>query len=380
MEGIKEIKYATYYFPNYHIDAHNESVHGKGWTEWELVKNAKPRFKGHYQPKIPLWGFEDESDPKVMAKKIKTAKEYGIDCFIFDSYFYENENFLNGCLDNGFLKAENTNDMGFALMWANHCWSNIHPATLDVVSEMEFDGIVSPKAFKRITNEIINEYFTKPNYYRVDGKPYFSIYEIKMLERSLGGADGLKKALLEFREDARKVVGEIHINALIGEISLLPNEKMDCGFNFLNQFDFDSYTSYCWLHHYEMPDFPVSSYNKCAKSYIKGLNYISCSTDKPYFPNITMGWDASPRTNQNGEFKKSDYPYSPVLKGNTPERFGKYLKKITKWAAANTNNPMVIINAWNEWTEGTYLEPDKKNGYEYLRQIRKVKNISDNNI
>lgn len=51
---------AVYYFPNYHADRRNEEWHGKGWTEWELVKAAKPRFDGHQQPKVPLWGYEDE--------------------------------------------------------------------------------------------------------------------------------------------------------------------------------------------------------------------------------------------------------------------------------------------------------------------------------
>ena len=136
----KDFKIAAYYFPNYHVDAHNERIHGKGWTEWELVKNAKPHFDGHLQPKIPLWGYENEADPKVMAHKISEAKKYGVDCFIFDSYFYEDEDFLGGCLDNGFLKSENKGELKFALMWANHTWTNIHPATLDKPYEIEFAG------------------------------------------------------------------------------------------------------------------------------------------------------------------------------------------------------------------------------------------------
>ena len=80
----KKIKVYSYYFPNWHADARNEKWHGKGWTEWEVTKCARPRFEGHHQPRIPLWGYEDESDPKVMEKKIATALKYGIDGFIFD--------------------------------------------------------------------------------------------------------------------------------------------------------------------------------------------------------------------------------------------------------------------------------------------------------
>ena len=67
---------ATYYFPNFHVDPQNEYRHGKGWTEWEVLKCAIPRFKGHVQPKIPQWGYEDESSPEVMAKKINVATEH----------------------------------------------------------------------------------------------------------------------------------------------------------------------------------------------------------------------------------------------------------------------------------------------------------------
>ena len=62
-----DITVAVYYFGNYHLDARNQKHHGPGWTEWELVKNARPRFEGHHQPNVPLWGYTDEADPKQMA-------------------------------------------------------------------------------------------------------------------------------------------------------------------------------------------------------------------------------------------------------------------------------------------------------------------------
>ena len=55
---------AIYYWPNFHRDAYHQSKKGEGWTEWEIVKNAKPKFDGHDQPKVPLWGYRDESDPQ----------------------------------------------------------------------------------------------------------------------------------------------------------------------------------------------------------------------------------------------------------------------------------------------------------------------------
>lgn len=85
VNGTKEpeITVASYYFGNYHPgDPRNTAMKGPNWSEWELVKAAKPRFPGHIQPHVPLWGYEDEADPKVMAKKIDAAADHGIGAFI----------------------------------------------------------------------------------------------------------------------------------------------------------------------------------------------------------------------------------------------------------------------------------------------------------
>ena len=127
------ITVASYYFGNYHPgDARNSKMKGKGkkWSEWELVKAAKPRFPGHHQPNVPLWGYEDEANPKVMAKKIAAAADHGIDAFIFDWYYYDDGPFLERPIDKGFLKAKNNNRIKFAFMWANHDWIELHPGLL----------------------------------------------------------------------------------------------------------------------------------------------------------------------------------------------------------------------------------------------------------
>ena len=102
----EQITVAAYYFPNYHEDHRNASYFEEGWTEWELVKKAQPRFPNHHQPNVPAWGYTDEADPVQMAQKIKAAAEHGIDVFIFDWYMYEDGPFLDRCIDEGFLEAE----------------------------------------------------------------------------------------------------------------------------------------------------------------------------------------------------------------------------------------------------------------------------------
>ena len=110
------------YFPSWHPDKHYEKWYGKGFSEWELVKTTKPLFEGHYQPRRPLWGYFDESDPEMMAKQIDIAADSGITGFLFDWYWYNGEQFLEKPLNEAFLNAPNRNRLKFALMWANHSW------------------------------------------------------------------------------------------------------------------------------------------------------------------------------------------------------------------------------------------------------------------
>jgi len=67
--AVRPYQLGAYYFPNFHVDPRNETVHGKGWTEWEILKRGEPKFTDHHQPKKPLWGTEDEADPKVFQKR-----------------------------------------------------------------------------------------------------------------------------------------------------------------------------------------------------------------------------------------------------------------------------------------------------------------------
>src|ERR1041384_3177331 len=95
-DASRPITVVSYYFGNYHPgDPRNAKQKGPDWSEWELVKNAKPRFPGHEQPHVPLWGYQDESKPAVMAQKIAAAADHGIDAFIFDWYYYDDGPFLD---------------------------------------------------------------------------------------------------------------------------------------------------------------------------------------------------------------------------------------------------------------------------------------------
>lgn len=366
---------AAYYFPNYHKDERNAKWHGEGWTEWELVKRAEPRFQGHQQPKVPAWGYEDEADPEVMAKKIDAAADNGLTSFIFDWYWHEEGPYLHRALEEGFLKAKNNNKLKFSLMWANHDWVDIHPATRDRNYTALAYGRVTEEAFTKATDHMMNNYFGHPSYWRVNEGLYFSVYELMSLVKGFGDMDNTKRILDSFRDRVRKAgLGELHLNAVVWGVQILPGEKKITNPNeMLKELGFDSVTSYVWIHHQELKQFPKTNYSEIREASVKDFEKFTHTYDIPYYPNITMGWDSSPRTVQSDVFDNLGYPYMPILDGNTPEEFEKALRETKEFLDKSlTSQKILTINAWNEWTEGSYLEPDMINGMGYLEAIKRI--------
>jgi len=367
---------ACYYFGNYHPgDPRNEAFHGKGWSEWELVKNAKPRFPGHKQPNVPLWGYGDESDPKIMAKKIDAAADHGIDAFIFDWYWYDDGPFLERSLDRGFLKAKNNRRMQFALMWANHDWTDIHPARLNKPSKLLYPGKITPATWDTLTDHVIEQYFKHPSYWKVDGRPYFSVYELYRLVQSFGTLEKTREALDRFRAKTRAAgFPDLHLNGVTWGVQILPGEKSVTNVAELSKrLGLDSVTSYVWIHHVPLKQFPETSYATVMEEYFRYAQTTATTYGAPYHPNVTMGWDSSPRAQQDDPLENRGYPFMASLSGNTPEAFRTALERTRDLLSQRPPAERIFtINCWNEWTEGSYLEPDTRNGMKYLEAVKAV--------
>lgn len=365
---------AVYYFPNWHVDEANERKHGKGWTEWELLKHATPRFENHQQPKVPLWGYEDEADPSVMEKKIDAAADHAVDCFLFDWYWFENRSFLSRCLEEGYMGAKNNDKVKFALMYANHKnWGNNHPARANELVHPDMTCIVDEKTFIEATDYCIEKYFAHPSYWKVDGKLYFSFYELSTLIKSLGGMEICKRVIAEFRERVRaKGLGELHLNAVMFNVRVLPEDGILASpKEQLDYLGFDSATSYVWTHHQPF-DFPRHPYEKIKAKVFEDIKKYDEEFTIPYYPNATMSWDPSPRCCQSDVYGNYGYPFTGILE-ISPEQFEDQLIEIKKYLSTKPEKDRILtINAWNEWTEGSYLEPDTVNGYAYLEAIKKV--------
>jgi hypothetical protein len=375
VESGPRITVASYYFGNYHPgDPRNERNKGKGWSEWELVKAAKPRFPGHHQPNVPLWGYTDESDPKVMERKIAAAADHGIDAFLFDWYYYNDGPFLDRPIDRGFLKARNNARLKFAFMWANHDWQEIHPYRRGAERKILYPGAVTPKNFDKICDHVVNSYFLHPSYWRIDGRPYFSFYDLTTLLDSFGSVQATRAALDRFR--AKAVVAGLpglHLNAVVWGRPILPGERKPAdAAQLVKDLGFDSVTSYVWIHHASLPKLQTD-YNEIRDVYFQYWNEAQRKFSVPYYPNVTMGWDSSPRAHQDDAFGNFGYPFTNTISGNTPERFREALAMAKRRLLSKPGGPRILnINCWNEWTEGSYLEPDIVHGMKYLEAIRTV--------
>lgn len=366
---------AAYYFGDYHQDKRNIQEHGPGWTEWNLVRSASPRFPGHRQPRIPLWGYGDESDPEVFARKIAAAKGSNIDAFLFDWYWYKDGPFLEAALTDGYLRAPNCRDVKFGVMWANHDWFDIQPAKLAGPPNLEFQGAIGPGPFDAMVDRLL-ELFQHPCYLLVEGCPYFSIYELYRFVEGFGGVTEATVALERMRERVRALgFPDVHVNAITWGVKLLPGQSEITNLpELLDRLHIDSTTSYVWIHHTHFANAFTTEYRDIQNQYEKYRATAAKVLGKPYFPNVTVGWDSTPRTCQSDNYRLGDYPFTSVVVNNSPEAFHAALESAKSFAMENLppGKRIITLNSWNEWTEGSYLEPDTVNGMAYLDAVRDV--------
>lgn len=365
----------AYYFPGYHADATTGRWHGAGWTEWEVMAAARPRFPGHRQPRISEWGEFDESDPIWARAQAEAAVAHGIDLFLFDWYWYEGGPFLNSALDRGFLAVPGS-PLQFALMWANHDWLNVHPAAAAATPNVLLTGAVSDRQFDDLAAHVVDRYFAHDRYFRPGGAPYFSIYEPQTLVEGFGSISKAARAIERLRmRAARMGFPDLHLNLVVTDRAVLPGERRTSDLpEIIRAFGAASTTSYVWIHHYDpaADGFPRGNYTNAAQANERVWRHLRDRLEVPYFPNVTVGWDSSPRTTQSDRYESRDYPWMAVLDG-TPAEYERALGSALEFAAESTSDSslsLVTINAWNEWTEGSYLLPDSHHGNAFLRATR----------
>lgn len=368
----------AYYFPDWHRDARNAQWFGADWDEWKLLEAARPRFEGHRQPRVPIDGRFDEATPAAAEQQIRVAKQYGVDGFLIDYYWYDDGPYLQAALDDGLLAAQNSNDVKFALMWANHELVDIFPhddPSNDSPQRLK-NGAIDRAAFEKLVRHVIDKYFARPNYLTVDGRPWLSIYELGSLIAGLGGVEETADALQWFDEQTRQAgfVG-LHLDAVIWGVGVLPAAiTLDSPADLVRRLGFRSTTSYVWVHHADLGgfEFPRAEIGPLRDAAFAEYERYVAELDVPFYPNVTVGWDASPRTDQNRAFERGRYPWTTTF-DPSPEEFKDGLLLAKSFLERHGQpHPIITVNAWNEWTEGSALLPDTHNTYGFLEAIRDV--------
>ncbi len=358
------------YCPLWHRYDHMDAWMGEGWSEWELLRTAPARFRGHHQPLRPTWGCFDESDPRWSAKEIALAADHGIDVFLFDWYWYNGVKIMEKALERGFLQAPNRRRLRFALMWANHPWFELWPMPYGKLPTFLLPARHSPPDLNRVMDYCAEHYFRQPNYWRLDGKLFFSVFYPLPFTNRLGGAAKTRRLL---REINRRLGDEIHWNAMTWDTKHVDTFKA-AGFETTTRYNVNTTGKI------GPRDEPLEQYPDIMAQHRSWWRRMSAQP-LPHLPVVTMGWDVSPRARHDIKWpfppapgqKQRKYPYMHIVVGNTPERF-EQLCRDTRAHLEKTKTPyrVVFVNAWNEWTEGCYLLPEKKHGDAYLNAVRRV--------
>lgn len=343
----------------------------EGYGEWQTVKAMTNKgYEGCQWPRKPLWGYVNEADRYVMEMQISAAVNHGVNVFIYDWYWYDNRPFLENCLNDGFLKAQNNGDMKFYLMWANHdatyLWDTRNSSDRSTVV---WQGSVTPEIFDNICERTIEKYFKRDNYYLIDGCPVYMLFDIDNFIKSFASVDEAAKALERFRRKTKDAGFKgLHLQqAFFGDWVCNSVKKDDPEYGItsrelMKRLGFDSFTNYGWACSTDIDD------DFCVVAERFKKLYEEYSTwDTPYYPNVTIGWDNNLRFTQ---FMKG------VIRNNPPEEFEKACVNARDYVDARLGGslraPLITVNSWNEWTEGSYLEPSDLHGYGYLEAIKRT--------
>lgn len=358
---------AAFVWPSYHPDDRAKIFWPGGIGEWETVMKDAPKYEGHLQPRQPLWGYINEADPYVAEMEINAAADHGVNVLIFDWYWYDGMPFLEGHLNDGYLKARNNDRVKFYLMWANHdvnmTWDKRNAGKPN--ESIIWKAAVDRKEFEIICNRVIEKYFKHPSYYKIDGKPSFMIYELEQLISGLGGVNETMDALNWFREQTVKAGFkglDLQVTLRRNDYNLtgIDGKKMGNQTEIIERLGFDGLTHYQFVHFLYID----RDYLEIMEDVQKEWRILNNEFEIPYYPHISVGWDNNPRFEM---FRPG------VVKNNTPENFEKALRVAKEYADAHPGQvPLITINSWNEWTETSYLMPCTLYGYGYLKAVRNV--------
>ncbi len=373
------VRVIAIYLPQFHPIPENDAWWGKGFTEWTNVGRAKPLFRGHDQPKVPAdLGYYDLRLPEVREAQAQLAREAGIEGFCYYHYWFGNGRRLLERPFNEVLQSGKP-DFPFCLCWANHTWSN---KTWEKTKSKATDSILMEQLYPG-TEDCIMHFntvlpaFKDKRYITVDGKPVFVIYhplDIPNVEefievwQKLAIHNGLKGIhfvgmTLSAYAHQKQSDGSVRLVApnLYSSADVY-NKILSLGFDAVNSFGKrrgELLSKGTWTTFTKELMLRLGVKKKLIYDYPKTTKYFFAPEDRwdNVYPTVMPGYDRTARIG-NGE---------GIYINNTPQNFKKHFTDAINIVKDKPKEHQIIfINAWNEWAEGCFLEPDLTYGHGFL--------------
>jgi hypothetical protein len=322
-----------------------------GWNRpdaWDPLKRFFPERR-------PLLGWYHVGNPEVVDWQIKWAVEHGIRFFVYDWYWAKGHRRLEEGLHDGLFNARYQGLIKFCLLYANHLPFNP-------------EGSYSPEDFEKVTQFWIESYFKRPNYLTVEGKPVVIVFSPPQLRQM--GQVKVKQALERMRQQCRE---SGMAGAYLCGVCSYPSPGSAVAYRkmleTMNDEGYDAVTGYTWSGHVNMTPAERaarrSPFAACAEGYRKAWNDIAAAGVLKLIPPVSGGWDCRPWAGDSAVARTD----------RTPAQFKRHLLDCKEFLDTREQAPklkMAVIGAWNEWTEGSYIEPDCTSRFGHLEAIRQV--------
>jgi glycosyltransferase involved in cell wall biosynthesis len=341
-------KLICFYLPQFHPILENDKFWGKGFTEWTNVTRARPNFFGHYQPQLPAdLGFYDLRVPEVLEEQALLAQQYGIHGFCFYYYWFGGRRVLDRPLDT-MLRSGKPN-FPFCLCWANENWTRNWDGAQDEILIAQDYSWDSCERFMRDVIPILRD----PRYIRVRGAPVLLVYRVEQLPNALNVTRNWREICAEAG------IGEIHLCAVQ---SFGLDDPRPYGFD--AAVEFPPHTKHAFHDPWSFPGI-----NPDFEGYLEDYpGVVRAQLARPWpdyllYRGVMPAWDNTPRRGSKAH----------ILVHSDVGTYENWLYEMVRQSLERTSQePLVFINAWNEWAEGAYLEPDQQFGHDRLSATKRA--------
>jgi GT2 family glycosyltransferase len=350
IDRLDRTRVLAFFLPQFHPIPENDVWWGKGFTEWRNVARAKPNFEGHYQPRVAGdLGFYDLRLRETYPAQVALAQRYGVDGFCFYYYWFGGRRLLERPLER--LLEDSSVEFPFCLCWANENWTRRWDG-------LEHEILMAQSHSDEDVGAVMDDmarYLAHPAYIRVDGRPLLLIYRVDRFP-------DIRKAVRMWRERARALgLGEIFL-------TMVESFALSHAGEGPQAYGFDAAVEFPPHHGGHGRVEPARLLNQSFKGHVfdytqTALRYMT----KPLPPHrrfrtVMPGWDNTARRQDDGV----------VFVNSTPGAYQAWLECVLRQTRQHApgDEQLVFINAWNEWAESAYLEPDLAWGHGYLEATR----------